>query len=48
MEKFEIQTPVPENIFRITNFFNRCRCCIPDCILNGRLDWFNFGVEDDY
>lgn len=27
-------------IFKITNFFNTFRCCIPECITSGRLDWF--------
>ena len=29
-----------KRIFRITDFWNQFRCCIPDCILSGRLDWF--------
>lgn len=27
-------------IFKITNFFDKFRCCIPECITSGRLDWF--------
>ena len=38
---------VPPFVFTITDFFDRCRCCIPNCILNGRLDWF-YSDQDDY
>lgn len=38
---------VPTEIFTITDFFNNFRCLIPECILNGRLDWFDFGSEDE-
>jgi hypothetical protein len=41
-------TPIPEEVFRITDCLNSCRCLIPDCILNGRLEWFNFGESDSY
>lgn len=29
-----------QRIFCVTDFCNIFRCCIPNCILNGRLDWF--------
>lgn len=28
-------------IFCATDFCNLFRCCIPNCILNGKLDWFS-------
>lgn len=40
--------PIPEEIFRITDCLNNCRCLFPECILNGRLDWFDFGEGDSY
>ena len=27
-------------IFRLTNCLNNLRCCLPACVLSGRLDWF--------
>ena len=36
-----------QQIFRITDFWNRFRCCIPDCILSGRLDWFISAEEQE-
>lgn len=34
-------------IFKVTDCLNVFRCCIPDCILSGRLDWFNSEPEDE-
>lgn len=34
--------PFPEQVFSVTNCLNGFRCCFPECLLNGRLDWFNF------
>ena len=42
----QVGVQVPTYVFTITDFFNNCRCCIPNCILNGRLDWFNKKKED--
>ena len=41
-------TTFPEYIFTITDFFNKCRCCLPECILDGSLSWFDFGNKNDY
>ena len=31
----------------MTDFCNLFRCCIPQCILNGRLDWFSWNTSED-
>lgn len=40
--------PIPDKVYRITDCLNSFRCLIPDCILNGQLDWFDFGEGDSY
>lgn len=40
-EKLDVGSVHPKGkIFRVTDCLNIFRCCIPDCILSGRLDWF--------
>lgn len=34
-------------IFRLTNCLNTLRCCIPECVLSGRLDWFRSSDKEN-
>jgi hypothetical protein len=43
----QTERKVPAEVFTVTDFFNNFRCLIPECILNGRLDWFDFGSDDE-
>lgn len=43
----QMPTLFPQKVFSVTDFFNAFRCCIPECITNGRLDWFS-SDEDEY
>lgn len=43
----QTDTNFPPYIFSVTNCINKMRCCLPECVLNGRLDWFASSEEEE-